>query len=178
MLLFMDNTALEPEAAQARNVGHGGKQNLMPRSPAACSHSARYRANYVFHFSFFLAATMALAKGAAAVDLRKVMGKRVVDMYRKLCRSVPKVLVMYNLEQTPAEARHMVLLHFRKNSHITDPRIMEMFLARAEMEYEETINQWKQKGHLMAILQPEASAPDPWYDEEEFFRRRVPVLAL
>ncbi len=116
---------------------------------------------------------MALARATASVDLKKSINKRVVDMYRKMARSVPKVLVMYNLEQTPAEARHMILLHYRKNMHVTDPRILEMFLAKAEMEFEETMNQWKQKGHLMQILQPEAAAPDAWYDEEEFFRRCV-----
>ena len=41
------------------------------------------------------------------------------------------------------------------------------------MEREETVNQWKQKGHLLAILQPDETPADPWLDEDEFFRRCV-----
>jgi hypothetical protein len=82
----------------------------------------------------------------------------------------------------------MLLLHFRKAAGTgpQDPRIVEMLLEKARQEFEETMQQWKQKGHLMLILQPEVSAPDVWLDEEEFFKRCVrtfvarapPVAAL
>jgi hypothetical protein len=116
---------------------------------------------------------MALAKSATktADELRKSLNKQVVAIYRKFCRDAPRIIIMYNLENTPAEIRHMVMLHFRKNNHVTDPRIVELFLQRAKMEHEETMNQWKQRGHILELLQPELSAPDPWVDEEEYFRR-------
>ena len=107
-----------------------------------------------------MASTALAAAARATTDARGVLSRRVVQMYRQMCRDVPKVLVMYGLEQTVAEARHMLLLHFRKNAAVTDPRIVELMLARAQMEVEETMQQWKQKPHLMAILQPEAKMPD------------------
>lgn len=122
---------------------------------------------------------MALQAGAASTaSVQRALARQVVGMYRAMCRDVPKVLVMYNLEQTPSEARHMLLLHYRKASAAVpnDPRIVEMLLERARQEYEETMQQWKQKGHLMAILQPELAAPDVWTDEEEFFRRCAPLF--
>ena len=110
---------------------------------------------------------------AAASGVQAQLSKQTVGMFRKMCRDIPKVLVMYSLEQTPAEARHMLMLHFRKSgaSAPNDPRITEMMLEKARQEFEETMQQWKQKGHLMAILQPELAAPDCWTDDEEFFRR-------
>jgi hypothetical protein len=113
----------------------------------------------------------ASAVSAASADVRKALSKRVVQVYRKMCRDAPRVLVMYSLEQTLAEVRHMVLLHFRKNQHVTDPRVIDMLLAHAKMEHEETVNQWKQRSNLIEILQPQLAEPDAWLDEEEFFRR-------
>ncbi len=116
---------------------------------------------------------MALAKAAsvAAADVRKAVNTKVVSMYRQLCRDAPRVIVMYNLEFSSAEVRHMLLLHFRKNAHVSDPRLVELLLQRARMEREEALNQWKQKGHMMELLQPQLTPPDAWLDEEEFFRR-------
>lgn len=116
---------------------------------------------------------MALAKGSAsvAVEVKKALNKRVVDLYRQFCRDTPRIIVMYNLEQTVAEVRHLLLLQFRKQGHAQDPRMIELLLQRGRMEHEETINQWKQKPHIMGILQPELAAPDVWLDREEFIRR-------
>ena len=80
---------------------------------------------------------------------------------------------MYGLEHSAPEVRRAVLLQFRKHAAVTEPRILESLLARAAMEREETVNQWKQKGHLLAILHPENVPADPWLDEDEFFRRCV-----
>lgn len=116
---------------------------------------------------------MSLRAASASIQAstRTAQSKRVVSLFRSLCRDVPKMLIMYGLEHTAVEVRQKVLLQFRKHSHVTEPRIIESLLARGAMEREETINQWKQKGHLLAILEPESGLADAWLDEEEFFRR-------
>ncbi len=43
---------------------------------------------------------------------------------------------------------------------------MEHLLTKAEMTYEEVLNQWSQRGHLLALLQPEPKAPDAIVDGE------------
>jgi hypothetical protein len=78
---------------------------------------------------------------------------------------------MYQLEGTPADLRRMVLLQFRKNGDVVDPRVVDLLLTKSEMEFEETLQQWKQRGHLMNLLDPELPAPEPMTDAEEFFRR-------
>ncbi len=75
-----------------------------------------------------------------------------------------------------ADARRLILLnHFRKNANVTDPRLIEMMLEHARMEMEETNQQWKQKPHIMALLEPEVEAVDPWEPEE--FRRLCVLFA-
>ena len=108
---------------------------------------------------------------AVAAAARGAQSRRVVALFRALCRDVPKVLIMYGLEHSAPEVRRAVLLQFRKHAAVTEPRILESLLARAYMEREETVNQWKQKGHLLAILQPDETPADAWLDEDEFFRR-------
>ena len=73
-----------------------------------------------------------------------------------------------------ADARRLILLNqFRKNGSVSDPRLIEMLLDHARMEIEETLQQWKQKPHIMALLEPEIEAADPW-GPEEFRRLCVP----
>jgi len=88
---------------------------------------------------------------------------------RPPCRNVGEPATQ--IDETPAEIRHMVLLQFRKNNHVTDPRIVELLIQQGEMELQETRQQWKQRGHLMALIKPEVPPPDPLVDCDEMFRR-------
>ena len=85
--------------------------------------------------------------------------------------AAPAISKMYLLEGTPADLRRMTLLQFRRNKELVEPRIIDMVLAKGEMEFEETLNQWKQRGHLLNLLNPEVPPPDALLDAEEFFRR-------
>lgn len=59
------------------------------------------------------------------------------------------VLQIYGLGQTPHEIRHIIGLKFRKHANVRDPRIIEMLIVKGEMEMEETMMQWKQRGHVI-----------------------------
>ena len=52
-----------------------------------------------------------------------------------------------------------------------EPRVVEMQLARGEMEMEEAVKQWKQRGHLMALIKPELAPRDPLLDFEEHMKK-------
>lgn len=98
---------------------------------------------------------------AAALDVRKTLSRRVVNLYRRMCREVIPVRTMYQIDETPGEVRHMVLLQFRQRQDVTDPRMIDTLIAKGEMELQEARQQWKQRGHLMALLKPDLVAADP-----------------
>jgi hypothetical protein len=52
-----------------------------------------------------------------------------------------------------------------------EPRVVEMQLARGEMEMEEAVKQWKQRGHLMALIKPELAPRDPLLDFDEHMKK-------
>ena len=76
---------------------------------------------------------------------------------------------MYELEGTPADMRRQMLLQFRKNSIVVDPRMVELSLVKAEMELEETVNQWKQRSMVQALLDPEPPSRHPLLHRQEMF---------
>ena len=53
---------------------------------------------------------------AVAAAARGAQSRRVVALFRALCRDVPKVLIMYGLEHSAPEVRRAVLLQFRKHA--------------------------------------------------------------
>ena len=117
----------------------------------------------------------ALRQSPAAYAARAAVAKQVVALYRQICRDVPKVLTMYQVEGfTVADARRAVLLnHFRSKAKIADPRMIERLLAKARQEVEEVLQQWKQKGHIQLLLAPPADgfAEDPMLlDGDEFHK--------
>jgi NADH dehydrogenase (ubiquinone) 1 alpha subcomplex subunit 6 len=62
--------------------------------------------------------------------VRGALSGKVVALFRKMCREVPRTVTIYELPFTPSEVRHLVGLQFRNNMHIKDPRVVEMLLTK------------------------------------------------
>ncbi|OQR90841.1 hypothetical protein THRCLA_22508 [Thraustotheca clavata] len=75
-----------------------------------------------------------------------------VTVYRHITKQVPRVLTLYDINMEPREARLAVQAFFRKNADVKDPRVIDMLISKANMELEETLMQWKQKSHLVTLL--------------------------
>ncbi|GLD91871.1 hypothetical protein PINS_up000404 [Pythium insidiosum] len=76
-----------------------------------------------------------------------------VTLYRYITKQVPRVLTLYDISMEPAEARLAIQALFRKNADVKDPRVVDMLIKKANMELEETLMQWKQKVHLLTLLE-------------------------
>ena len=100
---------------------------------------------------------MSLQKSAATARVvaeKAYASARVVKLYRAFCRELPHSIAMYSIPVVERDARHMILLHFRRHGHVRDPRVIEMLIQKGYNELEETSKQWKQKGHVLELLDP------------------------
>lgn len=82
-----------------------------------------------------------------------------VQLYRHITKQVPRVLTLYDINMEPSDARKAIQNLFRQHAHVKDPRAIDMLVTKAHMEMEETLMQWKQKTHLLTLL--EEALPDP-----------------
>jgi NADH dehydrogenase (ubiquinone) 1 alpha subcomplex subunit 6 len=75
-----------------------------------------------------------------------------VTLYRYITKQVPRVLTLYDISMEPSEARLAVQALFRQHADVKDPRVVDMLIKKANMELEETLMLWKQKSHLLTLL--------------------------
>ena len=91
-------------------------------------------------------------KTASSGSLKEA-SKRALQLYRNVLKATPKVKTVFDVDMPLTEMRRAITWHFRKSAHIKDPRIVDMLVVKGEMDLEETLMQYKQKPHLMRILE-------------------------
>ncbi|KAH7536719.1 hypothetical protein FEM48_Zijuj03G0016100 [Ziziphus jujuba var. spinosa] len=76
---------------------------------------------------------------------------RVFDFFREACRSIPSVIDMYNLDDvvTVSRLRSTIASEIRKNSHVTDPKVIDMLLFKGTEELNNVLEHAKQRHHLI-----------------------------
>jgi NADH dehydrogenase (ubiquinone) 1 alpha subcomplex subunit 6 len=103
--------------------------------------------------------------------------KRVLDLYREWMRGVcfpppflplltyhlfgsqppqnpqaPEICVLYSLDVPPSAVREVIRQRFERNRHLTDPNVIDILLHKSRVEYQETMNFWKQEPHVLGPL--------------------------
>lgn len=63
-------------------------------------------------------------------------------------------MTIYDIDMPLKQARSAVNWHFRKHAYLKDGRVIGLLLAKGYMELEETLMQWKQRTHLLRVLDP------------------------
>lgn len=111
-------------------------------------------------------------------ELRSPDRSSVAQLYRSCVKELPRVMTIYDIDLPLVTARSAIRYHFRKNSHLQDGRVIGLLLAKGYMELEETLMQWKQKTHLMRILEPIELQPTPGVDKANLTDREKCILGL
>lgn len=66
----------------------------------------------------------------------------------------------YDIPKTIEQCREKLREQFLKNAHIKDIRVSDMLVIKGQMELQETVEIWKQKGHVMRYWK-ESEEPKP-----------------
>ncbi|GMY22765.1 NADH dehydrogenase [ubiquinone] 1 alpha subcomplex subunit 6 [Fagus crenata] len=76
---------------------------------------------------------------------------RVFDFFRSACRSIPTIMDIYNLDDVASisQLRSTIAAEIRKNSHITNPKVIDMLLFKAMEELNNITEHAKQRHHII-----------------------------
>ncbi len=86
-------------------------------------------------------------------ETKNVAKTSVAQLYRSIVKELPRVMIIYDVDIPLKTAQAAIAYHFRKHSELKDGRVIGLLLAKGYMELEETLMQWKQKTHLLRILE-------------------------
>ncbi|KAJ1977662.1 ndufa6 NADH-ubiquinone oxidoreductase subunit [Dimargaris xerosporica] len=95
--------------------------------------------------------------------------RRVFEQYRNWQRSVPTIVQMYQLSMPMAVVRSKIREEFEKNRYVSDLKTVDVLLAKGQMEYQETLNAWKQQSQLLNYFAKEEADPKPVTFLEKFY---------
>lgn len=77
-------------------------------------------------------------------------------LYRDYYRAAPEICSLYALNVPPSTLRAKFRSKFEETAHVKDLAVLDLLLFKGRIEYQETMNMWKQTSHVMK-----------WFAEEE-----------
>ncbi|PWN26307.1 NADH dehydrogenase, alpha subcomplex, subunit 6 [Jaminaea rosea] len=90
-------------------------------------------------------------------------------LYRDFYRSAPEICTLYALDVPPSTLRAKIRTKFEERRHITDMSVLDVLLHKARVDYQETMNAWKQTPHVMKMFAAEEAQPMPETFLEKFY---------
>jgi NADH dehydrogenase (ubiquinone) 1 alpha subcomplex subunit 6 len=64
----------------------------------------------------------------------------------------PEICSLYALNISPTYFRHAIRQRFEANRSVTDPKVVDVLIAKERMEYQETMNCWKMNDQLLGVF--------------------------
>ncbi|KAJ3416584.1 NADH dehydrogenase 1 alpha subcomplex subunit 6 ndufa6 [Chytridiales sp. JEL 0842] len=79
--------------------------------------------------------------------------RRTLDLYKTWLRSCPTIVEQHQLDLTTPVLRRRLRQEFERFRNVTDLPTIDVLLLKGRQEYEETVNMWKQKTHVMRYFE-------------------------
>lgn len=86
-----------------------------------------------------------LAKSVKLATTPEEARIRVIDAYRHWYRSAPEICALYALNVSPSTIRLKIREDFEKVRNVSDLKVINVLLHKNWVEYQETMNCWKQE---------------------------------
>lgn len=77
----------------------------------------------------------------------------------------PDIVALYSLDVPTSTVKSRIRFEFLKNIQEKDTRIVDRLLFQGRLEFEETMNQWKQKNHVMNYFDQAAPKQKSFMDD-------------
>ncbi|KAJ2777456.1 ndufa6 NADH-ubiquinone oxidoreductase subunit [Coemansia interrupta] len=94
--------------------------------------------------------------------------QRAIHLYRRwqknvpqIMKNVPQIMVDYHLCMPQSVVRSKIREHFEKNRYVSDARTIDVLLAKGQMEFDETLNVWKQYSHVLRYFDANEADAQP-----------------
>ncbi|KPI34402.1 NADH-ubiquinone oxido 14.8 kDa subunit [Cyphellophora attinorum] len=81
--------------------------------------------------------------------------RRVLKSYREWLRAGPEIQQMYSLNMPVARIRSKVREEFEKHRYVNNLKAVDVLISQSHMEFQETLNFWKQLSHVMKYFRKE-----------------------
>ncbi|KAH8149923.1 uncharacterized protein LAJ45_06075 [Morchella importuna] len=81
--------------------------------------------------------------------------RRAILSYRAWQRSAPEIVKTYALNVPLSAVRAKIRQEFERHRYVQQLPVADMLITKSNMEYQETLNYWKQIPHIMKYFRVE-----------------------
>ncbi|XP_069122716.1 NADH dehydrogenase [ubiquinone] 1 alpha subcomplex subunit 6-like [Argopecten irradians] len=78
--------------------------------------------------------------------------RRVLNLYRAWYRQLPYIVTNFHIPLTTTQCKSRLRNQFNKNKGLSDLRVIDMMIIKGQMDLMETVNNWKQRNHVMQLF--------------------------
>ncbi|KAK9460983.1 uncharacterized protein V1516DRAFT_674659 [Lipomyces oligophaga] len=78
-----------------------------------------------------------------------------LHLYRRFLRAVPTISRLYKLDMPLATVRAKLRQEFERQRFVSNLPVISVLYAQGQMEYQETLNFWKQRPQIFKYFQQE-----------------------
>jgi NADH dehydrogenase (ubiquinone) 1 alpha subcomplex subunit 6 len=81
--------------------------------------------------------------------------KRVLHIYRAWIRAAPEVQTMYSVPLPVSALRTRIRQEFERHRNVNKLDVTDVLITKATIDYQETMNYWRQATHIMSYFKEE-----------------------